>query len=56
MPRPQRKNTSRAGDLVLWLIGIMVLGYFAKIITAEVSIWGFLGVVMLWSLFCIRKS
>lgn len=50
------KSFNKGTTFVIWLIGMAALIHnFAAIVTA-ISIWGALGVAMLWAVFCIRQT
>lgn len=53
---PKSSNKPGGSTVVLWLAGMVPLGYYFKEIVAEITIWGLLGVVFLWSVFWIRES
>ena len=57
MTKSAHKKTTfnRAVNFVVWLIGVLFLLFCARVIIVVTTIWGFLGVFMMWSIFCIHQ-
>lgn len=52
----KKENFNKAVNFVVWLIGMAALIYHIDAVVAAISIWGVLGLTMLWAIFCIRQS
>lgn len=50
------KSFNKGTNVVVWLIGMTALIYNFEAVVSAISIWGVLGVAMLWAIFCIRQS
>lgn len=51
----KKTKFNRTINFIVWLTGILLLLFFARVIIVVVTVWGFLGVLMLWSIFCIHQ-
>lgn len=43
-------------NFIIWLIGIAILITGFHVVLPVITIWGFLGVIFLWSVFWVRES